>query len=80
MTSTENQWNKKYYDEVTHPARPSLVFLGEWAVTKTDHQGCGVARSRNFFGGVGFLRTLEVRFFYPALEVQLNHFLHRTPK
>jgi len=36
-------------------------------------QGCGVgiARNRKFLGGVGFLR---------ALEVQLIHFLHHSPK
>jgi len=47
-------------------------------------QGCrvGVARSRRFLSGVGFLRTLGVgvEFFYPTVEVQLNHFLHHTPK
>jgi len=35
-------------------------------------------------GGVGFLRTVGVGvgFFYltPTPELQLNHFLHRTPK
>jgi len=39
-------------------------------------------------GGIGFLRTqgvgvaVEVGFVYPTLtpEIQLNHFLHRTPK
>jgi len=32
--------------------------------------------------GVGFLTTLGVGFFCPTLtaEVQLNHFLHCTPK
>jgi len=38
------------------------------------------SRGRRFLGGVGFLRTLVVRVFYPTPEVQLNHFLHRTPK
>ena len=39
----------------------------------TLHEGCGVgvARSRRFSDGVGFLRTLGVQF---------NHFLHCTPK
>ena len=43
-------------------------------------QGCrvGVAKSRGFLGGVGFLTTLEVGFFQPTPEVQLNHLLHRT--
>jgi len=38
-------------------------------------QGCGVARSRMFLGGVGirYLRSLGV-------DVQLNHFIHCTPK
>ena len=46
------------------------------------YQGCGVARSRFFLGAVGFLRTLGVGCFYPTPtpEVQLNHFLHCTPK
>ena len=33
-----------------------------------------------FVGGVGFLRTLGVGFFYPTPEVQLNHYLNHTPK
>ena len=32
------------------------------------------------FGGVGFLRTLEVGFFHPTPELQLNHLLQGTPK
>ena len=45
-------------------------------------QGCGVgvARSQGFLGGVGLLRTLEVRFFHSTPTVQLNHLLHRTPR
>jgi len=51
-------------------------------------QGCriGVVRSRRFLGGVrvGFLTTpeVEVGFFRPTLTpvVQLDHFLHHTPK
>jgi len=33
-------------------------------------------------GGVGFLTTLGVAvgFFCPTPDVQLNHFLHHTPK
>jgi len=31
-------------------------------------------------GEVGFLTTLEVRFFCPTPDVQLDHFLHHTPK
>jgi len=43
-------------------------------------------RSRRFLGGVGILRTQNTssrsRIFYlaPTPEVQLNHFLYRTPK
>jgi len=40
----------------------------------TAKQGCGVVRSRRFLGGVGF------GFFCPTPEVQLDHFLHHTPK
>jgi len=31
-------------------------------------------------GGIGFLRSLGVGFFYPTPEDQLNYFTHRTPK
>jgi len=31
-------------------------------------------------GGVGFLTTLGVGLFCPTPEVQLDHFLHHTPK
>ena len=46
-----------------------------------EHWQAGL-RSRRFSGGVGFLTTLGVgvRFFCPTPEVQLNHFLHHTPK
>ena len=41
-------------------------------------------RSRRFLGGVGvgFLTTLEVGvgFICPTPDVQLDHFLHHTPK
>jgi len=30
--------------------------------------------------GIGFLRTLRVRLFYPTPEVRLNYVLHGTPK
>ena len=30
--------------------------------------------------GIGFLTTLGVGFSYPTPEVQLDHFLHHTPK
>jgi len=47
-------------------------------------QGCGVVRSRRFLGGVGvgFLTTLgvEVGFYCPTPDVQLDHFLRHTPK
>jgi len=36
--------------------------------------------SRRFLGGVGFLTTLGVGLFCPTLHVQLDHFLHQTPK
>jgi len=46
--------------------------------------GVGVVRSRRFLGGVGFLTALGVGvgFFCPTPtpDVQLNHFLHHTPK
>jgi len=38
------------------------------------YQGCGVIRSRRVLGGVG------VGFFCPTPDVQLDHFLHHTPK
>jgi len=50
------------------------------------YQGCGigVVRSRSFLGGVAFLTTLGVGVGLccptPTPEVQLDHFLHRTPK
>jgi len=39
-------------------------------------------RSRRFLGGVGFITALGVGFFCPTptTEVQLDHFLHHTPK
>jgi len=43
-------------------------------------------QSPRFLNGVRFLRTLgvvvgiKVKIFYPTPKVQLNHFLHRTPK
>jgi len=45
-------------------------------------QGVGVAKSRRFLGGVGFLTTLGVGvgFFCPTPDVRLDHFLHHTPK
>ena len=43
-------------------------------VVETVSQGVGG------FGGVGFLRTLEVGFFHLTPEVQLNHLLQRTSK
>ena len=43
-------------------------------------RGWGVASSRRVLGGVWFLRTLAVGFFYPTPEVELNYLLHRTPK
>jgi len=63
-------------------------------VHRRRNQGCGVGarvgvvRSRRFFGGVGagvgFLTTLGlgVGFFCPTPtpDVQLDHFLHHTPK
>ena len=44
--------------------------------TGVSDQGCGVARSRRFLDGVGFLRTLEVGvgFFYPTPTDQSNYF------
>jgi len=46
--------------------------------------GAGVLRSRRFLGGfgVGFLTTLGVGvgFFCPTPDVQLDNFLHHTPK
>ena len=50
------------------------------------HQGCGVGvvSSRRFLGGDGFPTTLGVGvgFFCltPTPDVQLDHFLHHTPK
>jgi len=46
----------------------------------TGKQGCGIAMSRRFLGGVWFLRALGVAdvLFYPSPEIQLNHFLHDT--
>jgi len=43
-------------------------------------QGCGVVSSRRFLGGVGFLTTLGVGSFCLTPDVQLDHFLHHTPK
>jgi len=50
------------------------------------NQGCRVVRSRRFLGGVrvGFLTTLGfgvgVGFFCPTPNVQVDYFLHHTPK
>ena len=45
-------------------------------------RGAGVVRSRRFLGGVGFLTTLGVGVFCPtpSPNVQLDDFLHHTPK
>jgi len=63
-----------------------------WHVFETKYfwsnSGCGVGvvRSRRFLGGVGvgFLTTLgvglRVGIFCPTPDVQLDHFLHHTPK
>jgi len=71
------------------------IFAGRWYELKIVglqkqwtylNQGCGVVRSRRFLGGVrvGYLTTLGVGvgFFCltPTPEVQLDIYLHHTPK
>ena len=46
-----------------------------------ENQGCGVVRSWIFLGVVWFLTTPGVEVgFLSHLDVQLDHFLHHTPK
>ena len=64
----------------------SCLSLGAYFVNKAEgngwNQGCGVVWIRRFLGGVGFLTTLGVGvgLFSPTPDVQLDHFLHHTPK
>ena len=62
-------WGLFAYQPLKEPGKLSQV----WSLS---YQDCGVVSSRRFLGGVG------VRFFCPTPtpNVQLDHFIHHTPK